>query len=202
MALSEGQVGVVTRGDGVQGVLRLGRTGELIAGLSGGRYSEDVGRGNVYHAAMQAGAALGTALTATAVTLTLYNPAGSRVNLVLLRSSLAITTAPATAAAIIYAVSADPAAAKPSATTAATIRNNLLSSASGKGQAFTAATLPAAPTVWGIMANLSTTIGAIAQPIDELAGLLILPENTAVTIQNIGAACSGIASLTWVEIPA
>lgn len=202
MALSEGLVGSVTRGDGAQGVLRLGRTGELVVGFTGGRFAEDVLRRTVFHAAMQAGAALGTALTATAATLTLYNPVGSGVNLVLLRTSLGITTAPAGAAAVVYAVNVNPVAAVPSATTAAVVRCNLLGPATGKGVVYTAATLPAVPAVWGVIANLSATIGAVAAPVDELAGLIILPENTAVTVQNVGAACSGIVGFSWAEVPA
>jgi hypothetical protein len=202
MALAEGRVGPQAASDGVNQAMRLDRNGAQVVAFTGGRFAEDVIRGNVYHASLQAGAPLGTALNAAVSTLALYNPAGSGVNLVVMSATLAITTAPAGAAAVVYALFADPTAAKPSATTPAVVRCNKLGPTTGKGQAFTAATFPAAPVVWGVLTNLSATIGATSQPRDELAGLLVLPENTAVTIQNIGLACSGIVSLTWAEVPA
>jgi hypothetical protein len=77
-SLMRGVVGPsVASGDGSPVPVRLGRNGELIIGNGHGKYYEQVARGKCYHASMQAGASMGTALTATAVTLTLYNPVNS-----------------------------------------------------------------------------------------------------------------------------
>lgn len=199
MALSEGQVGPQQRNDGTTGTVRLGRSGESIVGFAGARYAEPVTRGAVYHAAMQAGGVLGTALTASAVTLTLYNPAGSGVNLVLRHASIGLTAAPAGNCVLVYAISANPLAAVPTATTAAVVRCNKLGPSAGKGVAYTAATLPAAPVIARVLANVSVNINAISGVSDEIDGALVLPENTAVTIQGIGSAVTGIVTFSWQE---
>lgn len=196
-----GIVGPRYAGDGSEAIIRLGRTGEQIIGDAHGRYHEATARGVVQHASMQAGATLGTALTATAVTLTLYNPAGSGVLLSLLNVSVGISTAPAGSAVLVLAANVNPTAAAPSATTAATVRNNKLGPASGRGVAYTAATLPAAPVVVRVLGSVlatGSTSGVVIS--DDVAGQIILPENTAITVQSIGTAPSGIVSMSWEEI--
>ncbi len=194
--------------DGSPVPVRLGRNGELVIANGHGKYYEQVARGKCYHASMQAGAAMGTALTATAVTLTLYNPVNSGVLLSLLHAGVAITTVPGGAGNAIYAlaINANPLAAAPSATTPAVVRNCLLGGAAGVGIAYTAATLPAAPVVARVMPGgiyWATAAGASGNMVAEawVDGSLVLAPNTAVTIQGIGVASSGIASLMWEEIP-
>ena len=97
-------------------------------------------------------------------------------------------------------------AAVPSATTPATVRNCLLGSAAGVGQAYTAATLPAAPVIARVMPGgiYWATAAAAAAPMvaeDWVDGSLILAPNSALTIQGVGVATSGIVSLMWEEIP-
>jgi len=194
--------------DGSPVPVRLGRNGELIIGNGHGKYHEQVARGKCYHAAMQAGASLGTALTATAVTLTLYNPANSGVLLSLIHANVAITTVPGGAGTAIYAlaINANPLAAAPTAATPAVVRNCLLGSAAGVGLAYTAATLPAAPVIARVIPGgiYWATAAAAAAPMvaeDWVDGSIVLAPNTAVTIQGIGVASSGIASMMWEEIP-
>src|SRR5436190_14795969 len=71
---------------------RVGATGALAVQHAHARFHEAVSRGKLFSASMQAGASLGTSLTATAVTLTLYNPAASGFWLSLLEVGIAITT--------------------------------------------------------------------------------------------------------------
>lgn len=201
MALAEGKVGPVQRSDGSQGETRLGRTGEVIVAEAHGRYFEAAARGAIFHAAMQAGAAFGTTLTAAAATLTLYNPAGSNVLLVLLHASAALTAAPAGNAALVYAVSTNPVAAPPAAVTPAVVRCSRLGPSTGKGLAYTAATLPGIPAVARILGNFSANASAGIVS-DDLNGALVIPENTAVTIQGMGAATTGIVALSWEEVQA
>ena len=194
--------------DGSRLSLRMGKTGEAIVGQAHARYYEAVLRGRVYSAAMQAGGSMGTALTATAVTLTLYNPVGSGVNLVLLSASVAMTTVPSGAGTSNYALAGNvnTLAAVPATNTAATVRNNLLGGVAGVGIAYTATTLPAVPVILRVIPGgiYWATAAAAAAPMamrDEVDGALILVPNTAVTIQGIGAASSGIAGMTWEEVP-
>ena len=209
-------VGPSKRSDGLaNGLVRIGITGEAIVGDAHARYFEAVSRGTCFHAAMQAGASLGTALTSTAVTLTLYNPIGSKVNLVLLEVALAVTTmlaapgAPGSStAAYCLAANVNPLAAAPSATTEATVRNCLLGGLDAVAKAYTAATLPAAPVVVRPLFGVSyseITAASIAQFstqfIDQTDGKIVLAPNTAITLQAIGAATSGIVSMMWEEVP-
>lgn len=164
-------------------------------------------RGNLYNSSMQAGASLGTALTATAVTLTLYNPSGSPVNLALVGVGVSLTTglSAAGAASIVLAANVDQSAAIPVTNTAGTVRNNLLGASAGYGKTYTVTTLPAAPVVVKTIANFRV-IGATpvseygAAFWDNVDGAIILQPNTAVTVQNIGTAVSGIVSLFWEEV--
>jgi hypothetical protein len=209
-------VGPAKRADGLgEGPTRVGITSEAIVGDAHGRYYEAVSRGVVFGASMQAGASLGTALTATAVTLTLYNPIGSKVNLAILEVALVLTTmlaapgAPAASTAVyVLAANLNSLAAAPSAVTAATVRNELLGGVAGVGLAYTAATLPAAPVIIRPLFGVSyseITAASIAQLatqfIDPTDAKVILAPNTAITLQAVGAATSGIVSMMWEEVP-
>lgn len=208
-SIMQGIVGPTTgAADGNRLNVRLGKNGELIVGQGHARYHEAVSRGRCFHASMQAGASLGTALTATAVTLTLYNPVNSGVNLSLLRSSVAITTVPGGAGTAVYAyaVNVNPLAAVPATNTEAVVRNCLLGSAAGVAKAYTATTLPAVPVIARVAPGgiYWATAAAAAAPMavsDDVDGAIVLAPNTAVTIQGIGVATSGIVSLMWEEIP-
>lgn len=210
MALDGAKVGIAgAAADGtVHDKLRVGKTLEQISGMAHGLYYEPVSRGNVYHASMQAGAALGTALTSTAVTLTLYNPLNSGVNLALIEVGVNITTYLAAAGITVYALAGNvlTTAAAPSSTTAATVRNCLLGGSAGRGVAYTAATLPSTPVVLKTMGTLHL-VGAT--PVSESSfslldctdGKIVLAPNTAVTLQGIGTASQGIVHMIWEEIP-
>lgn len=203
--LLEGSVGPSPSALGSHQPLRIGAQAEIVAQDAHGRYHEAALRGQLYSAAMQAGAALGTALTATAVTLTLYNPAGSGVNLSIIRGDLAITTAAAGSAALVWAANFNPVAAPPSAVTplASGARGYPLgNNASPRAQVYSAATLPAAPSVVRVLATCPAT-GANMNAVlaDIVDGALLIGPNTAVTLQNIGTTMSGIVSICWEEIP-
>jgi hypothetical protein len=194
--------------DGTENKARSGLTGELCIDRAHPKYYEAVSRGNVYHTSMQAGASLGTALTASAVTLTLYNPINSGKNLVLIAVSVAITTVPSVAGTAMYVLAANvnPFAAAPTTTTAASIRNCLLGGANGIGLAYTVATLPAIPVAWRMLnpgQYWASAIDAIS-PIsftDTIDGSAVLAPNSAVTVQGLGQASSGIVSIIWEEVP-
>jgi hypothetical protein len=189
-------------------VIKGSASGALFSLDRHGTYYEAVRNGNFYHASMQAGASLGTALTATAVTLTLYNPSGSPVNLVLMGAGVAITTYLAAAgnAHYVLAANVDQAAAIPTGLTAGTVRNNLLGASAGYGKAYTAATLPAAPVIVRAIGNVhlvgATPVSESSYSFwDKTDGALILKPNTALTVQGVGTASSGIVSMYWEEVP-
>ena len=196
-----GQVGAAGVGDGSSRSFRGGRYGALAMMDCHGRYFDCVDRGNVFCCAMQASAALGTGLTATAVTFTLYNPAGSGKNLVILQTSLAAITV-STAGMVVYAVNDVPGQAAPATTTALTIRNAKLGAGGASvARVFSVATLPAAPVSVRILAGIvgAATPLMVASIIDDVAGAIILTENTAVTIQGITSNINGAAGMFWEE---
>ena len=208
MSFLEGRAGDATIADGVPREVRLGRFSELLTNLAGD-YAELMRHGHLYQASMQAGASLGTALTATAVTFTLYNPNGSAVIVALLECAVVFTTLPAVAAgnnvALVYAANDEPGAAIPATVTQLTIRNALLGQGIGSARAYSAATLPAVPVVVrvhpvGINNQTAVGMGQLAGK-DLLNGAIGLQPNTAVTLQAIGTASSGIVSMVWAEIP-
>jgi|SRR5579864_173073 len=201
-------VGAILRAKGALATsFRLTKTGAMAVLDAHARFMEAVENGNCYFASMQAGASLGTALTATAVTLTIYNPAGSGVNLVIMEASVGITTGLAAAgtSVLVYAVNNNLNAAAPTATTNAIITNALLNNLTGKGKAFTAATLSAVPTVakilWSNRLIGATPVTEIAGVyVDQVDGKIIIPQGACLTIQGIGTAISGILSVMWEEV--
>jgi hypothetical protein len=209
--LAEIRTGIQQSQDGAVNPARAGRFNELIGGEAVGKYYEIARQGRIFCASMQAGASLGTALTATAVTFTLYNPSASGVNLSLLQCGVCLSTEVVNAETgiLVYAANVDPSAAIPSATTPLTVRPALLgASANSAGRAFSAATLPATPVVVRVfplahnqVATTATSLSGLAA-VDYVDGALALAPNTAVTIQQIKTtADSGIVSMVWAEIP-
>ncbi len=184
-------------------LLRIGRTGELIMAQAFGEYEEMASRGQVYTACNQSVITFGTSLTATAVTFTLYNPVGSLVDLVILQ--IGITAITQTAAGhIVLAANVNNAAAATTITAANTLtsQNGKLDGSGGYGIAGKAATLPAAP-----VAIRTVAYGVSAAPtnafniVDKVKGAVVLGPNTAVTVQGITFAGTGLISMLWRERP-
>ena len=209
--LAELRTGITQSAEGSVNPARAGRFGELITGDAIGKYYELAKQGRLFLASMNAGAVLGTALTATAVTVTLYNPSGSGCNLSVIAGGVSYTTSAAGAStrSLVWAGNVDPAAAIPTAQTALTVRPVLLGAGfTSVGRAFSACTLPAAPVVVRVfplgyvnVATTPTTVAPLAI-IDYVDGALSLAPNTAVTIQGIATVNeSGIVSIVWAEIP-
>ena len=187
--------------------LGLGLTRQLVANdAAHGEHYNAVTREQAFMASMQAGAALGTALTATAVTLTLYNPATSGVRVILLDVQVGITTVPGVGStAFVLAVNNDLTAAVPAVVTETTIRSCLLGGTkTSKIKAYTAATLPAVPAIGRVISSTYFATAAAAAQFDikdKIGGAICLQPNTCVTVQGVGIASSGIVSLMWEEVP-
>ena len=212
--LAEVKTGMIQAGDGSVNVARAGRFGEVITGEAVGKYYEMSKQGRVFCASQQAGAVMGVSLTATAVTVTLFNPSGSGVNLSLLQTSIAFTalqTTTTTTEVLVYAVNPDPSSAIPTGMTQLTVRPALIGAPyTSMGRAFSAATVPAAPVVVRIfpLAAYCTSGTQLAESglaaTDYVDGAIVLAPNTAVTIQELATTtqATGIISMVWAEIPA
>lgn len=156
----------------------------------------------VFVASTQAGQALSTALSTTQTGLTLTNPLGSGVTLVILKVTGALTTAPAGIATVVLTANVNPAAAAITQTTPLTVRNAKLGSTTGSSAlAASAVTLPAAPVVvMGLGGPVAT--GSVSQPqinCDIDGGLAVQP-GCAVSINALTTAISGVWSIIWAEV--
>jgi len=162
------------------------------------------GNDAVFVASNQAGQALSTALSTTQTGFTLTNPVGSGMNLLILQTTVAITSAPAGIATIVYAANTNPVAAAVTQVTALTVRSAKLgSSQQPVGLAASAATLPAAPVVVrGVGGPVAS--GSVSQTyiLDDVQGALVLTPGTAVSINCLTTAISAIVSMTWQEVSA
>src|SRR5438128_3748285 len=123
--LSELVVGPRTLSDGAPFVQRGDRTGATMCADAHGRYMEAALRGNLYFAANQAGIATPVGLATASKNYTLYNPAGSGRNLVVL--DIVVHSQTNAASGGLYLVGNLTATqAAPASVTAETVRNALL----------------------------------------------------------------------------
>lgn len=198
----EARVAQGVAADGALDELRLTRQKGLATADAHGRYFDAVDRGNCFFAQLTSACTWGTALTATAVTFTLYNPSGSGRNLVLLETTGTVISQ-STAGSVVYAVNDIPGQAIPATTTALTIRNCKLGQGSSSvARAYSAATLPAAPIAVRNFFSVAATAATGLTPVmltDEVAGRIILTPNTAVTVQGITIVGTGFLSMMWEE---
>lgn len=199
----EGKVGDQKLSDGSDSTLRLSRNGALVTGNGHAEHETAVLEGDVYIGANAGGTPVTTqaGLSATTPALTLYNPTGSGVNLILMTVTVDITTAPAAAAGLMLAYNTASTTA-PATTTAATVTNALLGTAKQpNGQCYRIATLGAAPVA---IRFIGGTTGAAAisgvQLIDKVNGEIIIGPGVAVSIQATSAAAI-LASFSWEEEP-
>lgn len=162
------------------------------------------GTDQVYFASTQAGVATSTALSTTQTGFTLTNPVGSGKNLVLLNVDCAFTTAPAAAATLVLAANVNPLAAAVTQGTPLVVRNaNLGNSQQPVGLAASAATLPAAPVVVRGLGGPVATGSLTPDPIhDKVDGALTLIPGTAISVNSLTTAISGVISMTWRETAA
>ena len=138
----EGIVGPQYSGDGGLRTLRLSRDGAQVVRH---QFSDAALRGKVFACANQTGVTTQAGLSGTTPALTLYNPKGSTVNAVMLYAGCVMTVVNAAAAVVWLAANTSPIAAAVTGTKAG-VCSLIGSEAISQVQAFTAATLPAAPT--------------------------------------------------------
>lgn len=162
------------------------------------------GTDQVYVASTQAGVATSTALSTTQTGFTLTNPAGSGKNLVVLGAQVALTTAPAGAATVVWAANVNPVAAAVTQTTPLVVRNAVLGNPStAAGLAASAVTLPAAPVVVRAVGG-PVAASQINPPFlnDDVDGALVVAPGCALSLSSLTTAISAVISVTWRETSA
>lgn len=202
------RVGPQVAADGNDVQPRLDKTGAMTVVGAHAFYSEAVLRGNCYAVCQQTGTTTQAGLSATTPALTLYNPAGSGVNGVLIYAGVTFLVAFAAAAAVWVAVGTNPTAAAVTGTLTTAHRNCLLGARQGGGVIpMLAATLPAAPVAVAILGvGLTGAITTIPQAQNMgrfFDGSIIIAPGTNLSIQTSTAsgASSTLCEYIWEEVP-
>lgn len=181
--LVQGQVGAVATtssiASGTQAMMRQGNMGDQIMSELHGRYYEAAYRRALFSAASQAAVATVGLGTLTYTGLSIANPIGSTVNLVLLKASYALSVAAPTAGYLGIETGYN-SGTNVTHTAAATVANNFIGvGASGTGLVDTSSTLPTAPTARLFLCNTSTiattAYNGSAPQVTDLEGSIILP---------------------------
>jgi len=201
--LNQAKVGKQVASNGSVTDLRSEKTGSLIITSGHAKYMQTVLDGNVYIGANLGGTPVTTqaGLSVTTPALTLYNPIGSGVFLVLQTVTLDITTSPAAAAGLMLAYNLQNAAA-PATVTLANVTNGLIGiSSQPVGQCYRIATLAAAPLAFRFIGGTTgaAAIGGV-QIIDHVDGEVIIRPGVAISVQSTTAAAI-LASFSWEEVP-
>ena len=204
MAVLQGQEGTLVLAAGsANQITRIDRSGASIVTDAHSRYQEPTRQGSVYLASTQAGIATSVALSATQTGFTLTNPAGSGKNLVVIDALIALTTAPAAGATLVWAANVNPVATAVVQTTPLVVRNAILGAGStAVGLAASAVTLPASPVVVRAIGGGVVATGSVTTPFirDEIAGSIILAPGTALSLSSLTTSISAVISVTWEEI--
>src|SRR5450631_631749 len=198
-----GQVGpqVVSDGDGMP--LRQGKTAEVVVQELHGRYYETVYRRFTFtasNAASTSSAGLATTYTGG---VCVSNPAGSGVNLVILKASVALTviSVAVTTAGLIAGYAQ---AGVVTHTTPLVPTSNLLGAQTAPvAKADQAATLVGTP-AWALAGIASTGIaaGVFATTIDVEGSIVVGPGGYVATGTSIASPATAVlASISWEEVP-
>lgn len=157
-------------------------------------------RAKVFTAGLSSACTFGTALTLTGVTIHLFNPTGSGVNLNVIRGVATILTC-SISGTLLYCGNAQ--ATTPTGTTPITIQNARLGSVDTPlAKCYSAATLAAIPT------ELRPMLGVVATAADIMAGFTdyldgefsVMP-GQVLSIQGLTIVGTGFLGFTWEETP-
>lgn len=142
------------------------------------------------------------AVTTSMTGLILYNPYGSGVNLVLIDTGFAYTTAPAAVHNIGLALMTS----NTTVPTSLTVAGRSAISADGKGNigkgiVWDAATLPAAPVAVRWMFGLSTAAASVVEGFSErLDGSIVVAPGAAACLTVVTTTAVGMGHFTWAEV--
>lgn len=210
MPLTDGIVGNQLGGvaDGDLGIVRMGKTGEFIAGQAHGGFYEPISRGyGFYGATAVAGVAPGTTLSTTAA-FALYNPIGSEMIISVISVSIGYKSGTLGSGAT-YLTTAQGKQITTPAGTAITAKKLKLAGGLALGQAvaLTTATVPAQNPIRPICTYgpmLATTPFQSTVLKDAINGEICIAPGSFMGVHSIAGAGTSplfIIGCTWEEIP-
>ena len=207
MPLAQGQVGVQVNNDGNNPTnLRMTKLAALVVQELHGRYYEQAYRRNIYSAAAL-GQTTSVGAATTVVGLTLSNPIGSPVNLVLNKVGYSFIVAFA-AGSVVGLQAGYSGSTGVTHTTPVTPRSTLISTASaGIGLADSTCTVPVAPTLQlifdsGLTGAITTAPSGVQGLIDVEGSIIIAPGGYVSTYTSTASGAAGASfSFQWEETP-
>lgn len=208
---SQGVVLAASQKSGSPAAVSTGWHNELLQSELLPRYAYLALSGKLFTVSNSAFAALtapGTAVTG----LTLFNPANSGVNAVLLDLEVAFTPVTLATVAVTAVLSGVAQATTPTGLTTLTAAPALVGTgASPQTKTYSAATISAAGTIMRVLGNwqgtvLTTSGGANANANlmkDDIGGAIIVPPGNLVYLGGLGTVADATvaASATWAELP-
>jgi len=200
-----GRAGFQLLTDGAEGLLRLGKEGQLIVGEGQAKLYEAARRGRLWWV-LSGTVAPGTSVGTTAA-FALANPAGSGVDLVIHKIGMGYVSGTLGAGVIMACIGAKSDTAVSG--TALTSRAARGGGAGSKGAGFTTATLPASPNIYSAVWNVSAIegTGTSALPAEatiNVDGAIVIPEGCSLSLQEIGGVGTSPLvrfSACWEEVP-
>lgn len=203
---AEGKVGTQTYSDGAGAELRIDRTGAMVTDPHGAYY-EAAKRGLIYNATTAVAGVDHGATLDTAAPFALQSPTDSGVDLVILRVVVVYVSGTLGAGFLAYA-DGPPHTTAVTGTTI-TPRSGRSSSAGGRGVAWTTVTLPATPTLRGVVGSswavAAATAAAPSVLLDEVRGRIVVAPGWSLSIQGVMGAAGTVPlvvfDVTWAEVP-
>jgi hypothetical protein len=188
-------------GEGTRSEVRLDRTGGVVTGEAHGKYYEAGSRGKIFYACNVAAQAISVALATTYTGCCLSNPAGSSVDLSVLKASFGHSAAPATFPTIVL-IGGFTAAGVVTHTTPLLPASTRLSGAIGQGKADSAATIPTPLYLYPLQSSPATGTLPVSggQATFDIDGLFVIPPGGFVAIGALTVA-TGFSGFTWEEVP-
>ncbi len=219
--LAEGKSGLIKIGSGVQAPLRTNIEGALMVAQAQGKFHESALAGRIYTLIMSAtttnisaGNILGAAAAAS-TQFALWNPAGSGVNLSLLKFSLNITSGTSPISGLWHSVASIAPTITPALAVTSYVGNHNAGISTYAGKAgylthVTGSALTGGGATRGIrLMGLNITAGTYANLggvafMDLIDGDIVLPPNSlwVPSWAAQGTTMVGGYSITWEEIPA
>jgi hypothetical protein len=159
-------------------------------------------RGLLYQVATQAPVTFGVGALAAVTTLGLYNPIGSKTNLIVRSCQMSVSAEPAAAIVLFYAKivgTSNPTAVTPLTALPVVTQQGINAAYSPVGVPFSVGTLFGVPTVIRVASDALNATAPQAALDDYINGQIILEPGGQLAIQAT-AACSGMLSLLWEEL--
>lgn len=209
IANMKAKVGRQLAGDGADVLPWAGRQADLVT-QPFGKYYQAAIQGYVFNGVtVDAGFIPGTDAVSTGQGLSLYNPNGSGINIVILNARVAYVTGTMGAGELLWTANTNPASAATTGT-AGHITNAKISGGTGTKASFlSASTVPEAPTLirvyCSLTALLATSLPGLYTLVDEVDGAIIVPPGCRVGLaaDAVGGASPVLAgSICWAEVPA